>query len=109
MDEGAVVVAANEGTIGEDESIPTLVQVTAEFFLETPLLHKEVFGPYSLLVACESTQEMLQVAKAIEGQLTCTLMANEEEAVTNTALIGTLKKNVAALSSTAFQPAQRLR
>jgi len=108
MDEGAVVVAANDGTI-EDESIPTLAQVSSERFLETPLLHKEVFGPYSLLVACESTQEMLQVAKAIEGQLTCTLMANEEEAVTNTALIGTLKKNVAALSSTAFQPAQRLR
>ena len=40
---------------------------------------QEVFGPYSLVVRCKDMNEMLEVANHIEGQLTATLMATEED------------------------------
>lgn len=78
--DGVVVVAETSFDYTEEESIPTVATTSAREFLSNPLLHKEVFGPYSLLVRCSSVQEMLQVARAMEGQLTATLMATPEEA-----------------------------
>jgi NADP-dependent aldehyde dehydrogenase len=92
LKEGAAVIATNDGDVDVDESIPTLAEVEAEQFLQNPLLHKEVFGPYSLLVECSNQDQMLEVAKAMEGQLTCTLMATEEEAKTYPWLVDVLKE-----------------
>jgi NADP-dependent aldehyde dehydrogenase len=75
----------------ENESIPTLAEVPANVFLKNPLLHMEVFGPFSLLVICKNINEVKQVADAVEGQLTCTLMATEEEMKENLQLIEILK------------------
>lgn len=92
LQEGGVsVVAATEFEANENESIPTLAKVSAEKFLNNPLLHDEVFGPFSLLVKCKNEKEMLQVALAIEGQLTCSLMATQEEAKESIELIEVLK------------------
>ncbi|MES2419365.1 MAG: aldehyde dehydrogenase (NADP(+)) [Bacteroidota bacterium] len=57
----------------------TIATATAETFLANPVLHLEVFGPYSLIIQCKNKIEMLAVAKAIEGQLTTTLMANRAD------------------------------
>ena len=78
--EGVRMVAQTSFDYTEEESIPTIATASAREFLANPLLHKEVFGPYSLLVRCSSLEEMLQVARAMEGQLTATLMATSEEA-----------------------------
>jgi NADP-dependent aldehyde dehydrogenase len=43
------------------------------------LLHQEVFGPYSLIIQCKHPDEMLKVARQMEGQLTTTLMATDED------------------------------
>lgn len=90
-EEGVSVAAVSDFDQEENESIPTLAEVSAEVFLNNPLLHKEVFGPFSMLVKCVDANEMLQVAHAIEGQLTCSLMATEEEAKQNWALTEVLK------------------
>lgn len=81
LEQDNVLVAAQTSfDYSEDESIPTIATTTAREFLSNPLLHKEVFGPYSLLVRCTNKKEMLQVARAMEGQLTATLIATTEEA-----------------------------
>ncbi|MFL5811128.1 MAG: aldehyde dehydrogenase (NADP(+)) [Flavisolibacter sp.] len=85
------VAAVTEYTPEENESIPTLAEVSAKMFLQNPLLHKEVFGPFSLLVKCNDAKEMLQVALAIEGQLTCTLIASVEEVKSNEDLVEALQ------------------
>lgn len=91
LDQDGVVVAAQTSfDYTEEESIPTIATTTASEFLSNPLLHKEVFGPYSLLVRCRSLEEMLQVARAMEGQLTATLVATAEEAKDATELIDAL-------------------
>jgi 2,5-dioxopentanoate dehydrogenase len=86
-----VVAAVTEFEAGENESIPTLATVAANVFLKNPLLHKEVFGPFSLLVKCKDVGELILVANEMEGQLTCSLIATEEEMKSNDELIEILK------------------
>lgn len=68
----ATIPQTNQGT-------PTLASATAEAFFRNPLLHQEVFGPYSLIIQCKHPEEMLSVARHMEGQLTTTLMATDED------------------------------
>jgi NADP-dependent aldehyde dehydrogenase len=63
----------------ELQGIPTLASATAAAFLNNPVLHQEVFGPYSLVIKCKDIHEMLSVALHTEGQLTSTLMATDED------------------------------
>lgn len=78
-------------SLDETLSLPTLARINAQTFLENPLLHQEVFGPYCLLVECEAATEMLMVAQALHGQLTTSLMATVEEAAENKMLVNTLQ------------------
>lgn len=63
----------------EVQGIPTLASATAEAFLSNPVLHQEVFGPYSLLIKCKDAGEMLNCIRHTEGQLTATLMATDTD------------------------------
>jgi NADP-dependent aldehyde dehydrogenase len=72
-----VAVSATEAKDNQGE--PTIASATGKAFLNNPLLHQEVFGPYSLVIRCADKQEMLTVAKHLEGQLTATLMATEAD------------------------------
>ena len=58
---------------------PVLTAVDANTFLSNPLLMEEVFGPFSLVVRCEDISEMWAVAEMLQGQLTSTLIATDEE------------------------------
>jgi len=58
---------------------PTIATATGQTFLSNPLLQQEVFGPYSLIIRCKDMKEMLQVANHLEGQLTTTLMATDND------------------------------
>jgi NADP-dependent aldehyde dehydrogenase len=77
--QGVEMVAVTATPYQDHESIPTLAKVSAEVFIQNPSLRQEVFGPFSMLVTCKNKTEMLQVATVLEGQLTCTLMATNEE------------------------------
>lgn len=57
----------------------TIATVTGEIFLNNPVLHEEVFGPYSLIIQCKDENELVAVANAMEGQLTTTLMATPND------------------------------
>ncbi len=70
---------------------PTIATVDAKTFLENKILHEEVFGPYSLIVQCENEDEMLAIAQHLEGQLTSTLMATENDIIKNDKLIEAVK------------------
>jgi NADP-dependent aldehyde dehydrogenase len=75
----------------------TIVTTDAKNFLANPLLHQEVFGPYSLIVQCENVDEMTQVAEAMEGQLTSTLMASAEDLREHDRLVQSIKKTCGRL------------
>lgn len=75
--QGVQMEASSLGEAAETQGIPTLASATAEAFLSNPVLHQEVFGPYSLLIKCKHVGEMLECIHHTEGQLTTTLMATD--------------------------------
>lgn len=87
------IIAISQQQPEENQAIPTIASVTGRAFLNNPVLHQEVFGPYSLVVKCKDLREMLAVAAQMEGQLTSTLMATEEDIQDNLLLVETVKHN----------------
>ncbi len=75
----------------ENEGSPTIATTTGKIFLDNPVLHQEVFGPYSLVIRCKDMNEMIEVAKNLEGQLTSTLMATDHDMKTYGELIEAVK------------------
>ncbi len=69
---------------------PVLATVPADVFLSHTQLHHEVFGPFSILVLCENMDEMLSVAGALEGQLTATVQACDDELMETQLLVDIL-------------------
>ena len=84
-------VAASEAEALFNQGTPTLASATARAFINNPILHQEVFGPYSIVIRCKDMNEMLDVAKHIEGQLTATLMATENDVRQHSELVDVVK------------------
>lgn len=84
-----VAVSATDPQL--EEGAPTIASVTAPVFMQNPILHQEVFGPYSLIVKCRDIAEMQEVATHLEGQLTATLMATEEDILQHESLVEEVK------------------
>lgn len=76
---GVYTEAVSETKAKDIQGEPTLASASATAFINNPVLHREVFGPYSLIIKCKNIEEMSRVALQIEGQLTCTLMASDED------------------------------
>jgi 2,5-dioxopentanoate dehydrogenase len=87
----------SDGPDGGLLGLATIATVDAQTFLNNPVLHKEVFGPYSLVIRCRTENEMLQVAQQMEGQLTSTLMATENDIRNNEALIDAVQNTCGRL------------
>lgn len=69
---------------------PAIATVSAADFLQNPMLHEEVFGPFSLLVVCDNSKQVAEVVQSLKGQLTATLFATEDELAEQTELTGNL-------------------
>ncbi|MCF0060094.1 aldehyde dehydrogenase (NADP(+)) [Dyadobacter chenwenxiniae] len=76
----------------ENQAQASIATVSGKSFIANPKLHEEVFGPFSLLVICEDTNEMLEAIAHLKGQLTCSLMAEESEVNTNKDIVDKLSQ-----------------
>lgn len=61
------------------EAVPTLLETDGATFAQHATLRKEVFGPSTVLVKCDSQETIHRVANLIEGSLTATLHANSDD------------------------------
>lgn len=75
----------------ENQGTPTIAMVDASAFIQNNFLHKEVFGPYSLMIQCNNMEQMYEVALSIEGQLTASVMATDNDLNENDVLIESIK------------------
>jgi len=91
LEKGLSVVAVSELEKTDHSGVPTIATVSSDEFLRNPKLHEEIFGPYSLVVRCKSLDEYVLVARSMEGQLTCTMMATPGDMKNNTDLIEDIK------------------
>jgi NADP-dependent aldehyde dehydrogenase len=77
--ENVDIIATSETEPLLNQGAATIASATAQAFINNPVLHQEVFGPYSIVIRCKDVNEMIDVTKHIEGQLTATLMATEND------------------------------
>ncbi len=88
------VKALRQACHNEGEGGPALFQTSGKAFMSEHALHDEIFGPASLVVACESIEEMRAIAHGLEGQLTATLQMDEQDTEQVRALLPVLERKV---------------
>lgn len=69
---------------------PQLSLTNGSTFWNQPALQQEVFGPHALVIICKDQAEIMKCLDALNGQLTASLFANEEELNQHFELIHTL-------------------
>ena len=92
--EGLEVLASASIALAENYAGQLLAEVSGGVFLKNPTLHREVFGPFSLLVVCENRTELEEVLQQLEGQLTGSIIATQEEMSTHENLVQILQNKV---------------
>lgn len=86
-EKGVKLLAKATAVAGEMEPTPSLATVEGNIFLNNPLLHEEVFGPYSLMVICKDEAELKAVWRSLTGQLTTTLMGTDKDFADHSSLL----------------------
>lgn len=71
-----------------------ITTVEGHTFLDNPVLHQEVFGPFSMVVMCQDAKEMEMIITQLEGQLTGTIIADNKDAQDHLGIISALKNRV---------------
>lgn len=70
-----------------NQALPILATVSGSAFIQDPLLHEEVFGPYALVVQCSNLEELTTAWQTLAGQLTTTLMGTDQDYTNHPELI----------------------
>jgi alpha-ketoglutaric semialdehyde dehydrogenase len=81
--EGVETVAVSEIEPQINQASPTIASASGQAFLNNPVLHKEVFGPYSIVIRCKDIAELKEVVSHLEGQLTASVMATDKDLAEN--------------------------
>ena len=89
---GVTTLFTSENTDEEWKGMPSFARVSATDFLENKSLQEEVFGPFTLLVVCNDENEERDVAHALQGQLTVTIMGTDGELEKSTELLEILSQ-----------------
>ena len=93
-----VLTDAGEGRgTGGCEAAASAFATDARSYLGDASLADEVFGPSTLLVACEGREEMLEIAGGLEGQLTASIFGKAEELADHQDLVDVLETKVGRL------------
>jgi alpha-ketoglutaric semialdehyde dehydrogenase len=81
---------------------PSVFETTAIEFLQTPDLNEEIFGPTTLLIKSQSKEDLLEIARSLEGQLTASVHGTEEDLKKYADLIDILQTKVGRLIFNGF-------
>ncbi|WP_018478479.1 aldehyde dehydrogenase (NADP(+)) [Pontibacter roseus] len=73
------------------EGRAALASTSAAQWLQNPALQEEIFGPFTLVVRYSNAEELISAAKALQGQLTCTLWGSDQEHELQQALTDVLR------------------
>ena len=92
--EGLEVLADFKGDSKTNYGRQIVSKVDGKTFLNNPMLHHEVFGPFSLLVECEDKTQLEQILNKLEGQLTGTIVATDSELRANSEIVSALQNRV---------------
>lgn len=85
-----------------------LATVSASDFLNDEELQEEVFGPYTLIIACQNEDEREQVAGHLHGQLTVSFIGNEDEIIRHEELVAKCREKTGRIIFNGFPTGVRV-
>jgi alpha-ketoglutaric semialdehyde dehydrogenase len=85
-------VGVAEKEASQSEGQPTLAKAPGSAFLNNPKLHEEVFGPFSLIIECKDKAELEKCCDKLDGQLTVTIIGEDDEFMEYPELIRELRE-----------------
>lgn len=91
---GVEVVGRFEGALDSNYAPSIIATVSGKDFLKNPKMHQEVFGPFSLVVQCKDDVELIQIIDGLEGQLTGTLIAEQNDSLDLAEIVDALQNRV---------------
>ncbi|MGS0692462.1 aldehyde dehydrogenase (NADP(+)) [Shewanella sp. 30m-9] len=91
------LIAQGESSPANHFTRPTALKVTATDFLASNAIQQEVFGPCAVLVECDDSAQMQDIAEQLEGQLTASVHGLATEFAENKTLIEAIAFNVGRL------------
>lgn len=83
-----------EGEVESNTGRQTIAVVSGKNFQNNPCLEEEVFGPFSLVVECESVNEIIACLKNLNGQLTASVLSEVDEVSHQVDLLKILQNKV---------------
>ena len=95
--DGVEAVAPLEGAASDALVAGSVARVSGTDFCGNPALQKEVFGPFTLTVACTDLNELLNAVRMLEGQLTASILGEPDEIGGVPDLLDVLKNKVGRL------------
>lgn len=94
---GVKVEGQSSSEANSSQGRPHVASVSGEEFMKNPSLAEEVFGPFSLIVRCKSTDELHSVINRSHGQLTASVITDEVELAKYSSLINMLVEKAGRL------------
>lgn len=91
------VVADYDTEVKTNYARQTITTVEGKTFLKNPTLHQEVFGPYSLVVQCKNASQLETIILNLEGQLTGTLIGDDDEVSNYPEIVSAMQNRVGRL------------
>ncbi len=101
---GAALVARapGGGPNAATSAQPALLVTDAAAYATRPELRAEIYGPATLIVRCATHDELLAVARGLDGQLTATLHATPDDLRVYAVLIDALRRKAGRLIVNGF-------
>ncbi len=91
---GIQTAATVNNEVSKNYGRQIITTVEGDTFLANTNLHQEVFGPFSMVVQCENMAQLETIISKLEGQLTGTILAEDEELLNYTSIVGVLQNRV---------------
>jgi NADP-dependent aldehyde dehydrogenase len=97
-----VVTTRSSATAEESQGVPSLFVTKGDVFLQHREIGEEVFGPSTVVIRCDSREELYRVAQRLEGQLTATIHGTPADLEEHAPLIAMLETRVGRLIINGF-------
>ena len=97
-----LIAEADPKSGGELEVGAALFETDAQTFLEDPELAGEIFGPSTLLVQHSNREQVMRIARELEGHLTATIHGTEDDLREFSDLVSILETKVGRLIFNGF-------
>jgi alpha-ketoglutaric semialdehyde dehydrogenase len=99
---GGVSTTRSSVTAPESQALPSLFVTDATVFSRHHEVAEELFGPSTVVVRCGSRDELYDVARQLEGQLTATIHGTSADLEEYAPLVSILEKKVGRIIVNSF-------